>query len=233
MTVYVIAMLIDLHLNDPEFIAGLVLAHQVIVGPSTAALSGRLDELAARRAEESFPPQPVKDAVRDMLRRGGFRPAGRNKPASEYLAQAAREGRFPRINNLVDINNLMSLESGLPISLLDHGALGGHAEVRCGREGEKYIFNSAGQEIDLHGLVCVCRVDGSASTPLGNPIKDSMAGKIKEQTTGVVGIIYGSRKVVDEPRMAEYLADFGRLLTEHGKATDVEQRLLAMPRNGG
>src|SRR3712207_7695492 len=46
-----------------------------------------------------------------LLRNGGFRPSGRNKPASEYLAQAAREGRFPRINNLVDVNNLVSLRS--------------------------------------------------------------------------------------------------------------------------
>jgi len=93
--------------------------------------------------------------VRGLLRRGGFKPSGRNKPASEYLAQAAREGRFPRINNLVDVNNLISLESGLPISLLDLAAVGERAEIRYGAPGEKYVFNSGGQEIELAGLICV------------------------------------------------------------------------------
>ena len=36
--------------------------------------------------------------VRDLLRHGGFKPAGRSKPASEYLAAAFAEDRFPRIS---------------------------------------------------------------------------------------------------------------------------------------
>ena len=86
----------------------------------------------AQRATEDFPPPHVKEPIRALLPRGGFKPAGRNKPASEYLAQAAREARFPRINNCVYINNLLSLESGLPISLLDLAALpdSPHAAVR-------------------------------------------------------------------------------------------------------
>src|SRR3954469_9999250 len=87
----------------------------VAVGPTPGELAARIDGLVARRATDAeFPPAHVKEGVRAMLRCGGFKAPGRNKPSSEYLAQAAREGRFPRINNLVDINNLLSLESGLP-----------------------------------------------------------------------------------------------------------------------
>src|SRR5687768_11056201 len=149
-------MRIDVRLGDGDFVAGVVVARGVRVGAAPAELARRLDELAGRRAADEFPPAAVKDAVREMLRRGGFKPSGRNKPASEYLAQAAREGRFPRINNLVDVNNLVSLESGLPISLLDLSAFGGRAEIRYGAEGEKYVFNPAGQAIELAGLICVC-----------------------------------------------------------------------------
>jgi len=219
-------MRVELRLDDAEFLAGIVVARGVKVAPTPTALASRIDELAARRAGEEWPTAAVKEAVRGMLRRGGFRPSGRNKPASEYLAQAAREGRFPRINNLVDVNNLVSLESGLPISMLDVDAVGESAEIRYGREGEKYVFNAAGQEIDLAGLVCVCRAGGGAGVPLGNPVKDSMAGKIKEGTGGVVGVIYGSSKAIDAGAMAALVEEFSRLLREHGGASDTEGRVL-------
>ena len=215
-------MNVHVRVADAEFVAGVVIARGVRVGPASAELSRMLDELIARRAGEEFPPAAVKEAVRRMLRNGGFRPSGRNKPASEYLAQAAREGRFPRINNLVDVNNLVSLEHGLPISLLDLDALTDDVELRSGREGEKYVFNSAGQEIDLAGLVCACRVEGPASVPLGNPVKDSMEGKIKDGTSGVVGVIYGTMAVTNEAKMRVVVEHFGQLLTQFGGAGVLE-----------
>jgi DNA/RNA-binding domain of Phe-tRNA-synthetase-like protein len=168
----------------------------------------------------------VKEGVRAMLRRGGFKPSGRNKPASEYLAQAAREGRFPRINNLVDINNLLSLQSGLPISLLDLEAVGEQVVLRYGAEAEKYVFNSAGQEIDLKGLICVCRAEGGTSVPLGNAIKDSMAGKLKETTRDVIGVVYATREAASAERVGELVREFGELLARFGGAAAVETKVV-------
>lgn len=157
------------------------------IGPSPAALVEALADLAARRAGEDFPPAAIKEPVRGMLRAGGFKPAGRQKPASEYLAQAAREGRFPAINGPVDCNNLLSLETGLPISLLDADELGGGALVRICGAGENYVFNASAQVMDLSCLLCICATD---DTPLGNPVKDSMRGKLKDSTRRLAGFIY-------------------------------------------
>jgi DNA/RNA-binding domain of Phe-tRNA-synthetase-like protein len=204
--------------------AGVVIAKGVSVRPTPPGLAALLDKLIATRAPEEFPPQSLKDAVRDMLRSPTFKPTGRNKPASEYLAQAAREGRFPRINNLVDINNYLSLNSGLPISMLDLAAVGDHAVLRLGRTGEKYVFNSAGQEIDVEGLLCVC--GGPDRAPLGNAIKDSMAGKLKPDTTGIVAVVYAPRDAVDASSMQSLLGEFGTLLREHAGAAEVETRVV-------
>ncbi len=208
-------MNITVRVDDAQFLAGTVVARGVKVGPTPPGLATRIDGLVAQRGAEEFPPASLKEAIRNLLRRGGFRPAGRNKPSSEYLAQAAREGRFPRINNLVNIINLLSLESGLPISLLDLAAVGEDAEIRRGKKGEKYIFNVSGQELDLGGLACVCRVESSVGIPLGSPIKDSMAGKINESTTEVIGVVYASMAVVDSATMDGYLAQFESLLREY------------------
>src|SRR5580658_9891691 len=58
----------------------------------------------------------VRQAVRQLLRHGGFKPTGRSKPASEYLLKAVREGLLSSINLAVDACNAASLHSGLPIS---------------------------------------------------------------------------------------------------------------------
>ena len=49
------------------------------------------------------PSDAIKTDVRALLRHGGYKPAGRGKPASEYLAAAVTEGRFPAINLAVDM----------------------------------------------------------------------------------------------------------------------------------
>ncbi|MBY0547611.1 MAG: hypothetical protein K2W95_09980 [Candidatus Obscuribacterales bacterium] len=208
-------------LREFGFGAGIVVARSVEIRPSSAELNLELEKLINQRKEEEFPPPAVKEAIRGLLKKGGFKPSGRNKPASEYLAQAAREGRFPSINNLVDVNNLISLSSGLPISLLDLDAIGTKLILRFGRENERYVFNNAGQDIDLKGLICACA--GATDTPMGNPVKDSMAGKIKDSTHSVIGIVYSPLTTESQERLLEeYVSDFAQWLTREGSAEDTE-----------
>lgn len=203
--------------------AAVVVARGVALGKSSDTLKDTLDQLVDERKNQDFPPPATKDAVRNLLKSGGFKPSGRNKPASEYLAQAAREGRFPLINNLVDINNYVSLNSGLPISLLDAAAVGDTLKLRYGRAGERYVFNASGQEIELAGLICACA--GDSDTPLGNAVKDSIAGKIKETTTNVVGIIYAPDTEAIAKLARMQLKIFAHLLQTEGKADSVTEFL--------
>jgi DNA/RNA-binding domain of Phe-tRNA-synthetase-like protein len=207
---------------------GLVIAGPLRVKESSPAQRACLEEALARCAlppgdPRALPPAGRGEAVRALLRKGGFKPAGRNKPASEYLAQAAREGRFPLINGLVDANNLLSVETGYPISLLDAEAFAsppmggasvldglGHAEaiIRLGAPNERYVFNQSGQEIELEGLICLC---SSEAGPLGNAVKDSMRAKLKEGSRFVLGCVYAPP---DEGLARACEAFLARLLAE-------------------
>ena len=209
-----------LELADPDALIGLVHLRGLNLAPSPAALNAELTALVARRSTEDFPSAAIKDGVRALLRADGFKPAGRNKPASEYLAQAAREGRFPSINNAVDCNNLVSLETGLPISVLDARSFGaGHdltLLIRAGRPGEQYVFNNGGQAIDLAGLACACGLDvQTGSHPLGNAVKDSMAGKLKDDTHDLVGVIYACSRIISRPGLQAVTERFAALLVCH------------------
>jgi DNA/RNA-binding domain of Phe-tRNA-synthetase-like protein len=201
-----------------DLFVGVVDSRMVPGGPADAALDAEIKSALERRAVAE-PSESVKSAIRDLLRAGGYKPAGRGKPASEYLAQAAERGEFPRISHMVDALNLVSLESGLPISLLDaersiHGMTQGSDTasefvIRPGRPGESYAFNAAGHEIQLEGLILVARKDGPA---LGNPVKDSMMAKTNEATTHTIAFVWASRRAVNETELRNICERLARLL---------------------
>ena len=132
----------------------------------------------------------VRAEVRNLLRHGGFKPAGRSKPASEYLHAAAAEARFPHINAVVDTCNVVSLCSGLPISLVDIDRIaGGRLAIELAPAGTSYVFNPSGQVIDASGLPCL--FDGEGVT--GTPVKDAQRTKTHAGTRATLAIVWGTR----------------------------------------
>ena len=135
----------------------------------------------------------VRAAVRALLRHGGYKPAGRGKPASEYLVAATTEGRFPAINALVDACNVVSLHSGLPISLVDLDRTEGDLRIDVAPAGTSYVFNPSGQAIDASGLVCLFDDVG----PTGTPVKDAQRTKTHGGTRTTVTIVWGTHALPD------------------------------------
>lgn len=176
--------------------AGLAIVAAAGLPPSPALPAAAEAELRAlldaRRGAELAPAEEARRAAcRNLLRNGGYKPTGRGKPASEYLLGAAKEGAFPRVNALVDVNNLVSLKHLLPISLWDAGLCSSpDFEFRLGRPEESYVFNPSGQELDLEDLVCGCELAGGSSRPIVTPIKDGMRTKVRPETAAVIGAIY-------------------------------------------
>jgi DNA/RNA-binding domain of Phe-tRNA-synthetase-like protein len=157
----------------------------------------------------------VRLAVRDLLRHGGFKPSGRSKPASEYLTAAVIEGRFPRINAGVDACNVVSLHSGLPISLVDLDRVDGDLAIKIAPTGTSYVFNPSGQTIDVGGLVCLYDAQG----PTGTPVKDAQRTKTHDATRTTITIVWGTRALRDRSTQTarwyrELLATIDGVITE-------------------
>ncbi len=141
--------------------------------------------------------EEVRVAIRDLLRHGGYKPTGRGKPASEYLVRAAGEGKLGPINAAVDVGNVVSLHSGLPISVVDVERLRAPVRVDVAPPGTRYVFNASGQEIDLEGLLCLFDADG----PCANAVKDSERTKTSGTTTTTLTLVWGTvaaGELVDE-----------------------------------
>ena len=134
-----------------------------------------------RRSEE------LRTAVRDMLRHGGYKPTGRGKPASEYLVRTAEEAGIRSINTAVDACNVVSLHSGFPITVVDLDLAQPPLHIGVASPGTAYVFNAAGQEIDVGGLVCLHDAHG----PCGNAVKDSHRTKTRAETMRTLSILWG------------------------------------------
>ena len=157
--------------------------------------------LAMLRADAPAPlarSEDVRQAVRDLLRHGGFKPTGRSKPSSEYLLRAAADGTLGTINVAADAGNAVSLHSGLPISVVDVDRLVPPLAIAVSGPGESYVFNAGGQVIDVAGLIALRDAGG----PCANAVKDAQRTKTDAGTRGVLVIVWGTNALAGRAAQA-------------------------------
>ncbi|MHC4940071.1 MAG: phenylalanine--tRNA ligase beta subunit-related protein [Planctomycetota bacterium] len=162
--------------------------------------------------------EEVRKDIRDMLRTHGYKPTGRGKPASEYLVRAYEGGLLGPINAAVDACNLVSLHSGLPVSVVDLDRATPPFRIATAPEGERYVFNASGQEIDLGGLICIFDADG----PCGNAVKDSQRTKTSDATRRTLSVIWGC--AAHERRLDRALAWYAELVESSGASISYRVR---------
>ncbi len=160
----------------------------------------------------------VRAAVRDLLRHGGFKPTGRSKPSSEYLLREQGEGRLAPINPVVDVCNVVSLWSGIPISVIDADRIAEPLSIAVAPRDAKYVFNKSGQELDLGGLLCLSDAEG----PVGNAVKDSQRTKTHDGTRRTLSVLWGTRAA---PGRTAHAAGWYRALLE----TELGARTIEVP----
>lgn len=181
---------------------------------------------AAFDTGEDYVPLEVRQRVRKILRYGKYKPSGRSKPASEFLLRAALSESFPLVNDPVDVNNAISLESGFPGSIFDTALSGKQLLIRRGLPDEEYVFNPSGQTIDLQDLLLVCRKTDAGWEPCGNPVKDAMTTKTSAKTVNVLAVLYVP---IDEPisSVEDWSRRYAAILAEHCGASDSGYEVIA------
>ena len=198
------------------FCFGFVRVTSVRVSPASEQLSKQTET----SIQELQIDEGRKSSVRDMLRFGKYKPTGRGKPACEYLVKAAKNQNFPKINNLVDSLNLVSLSHQLPISVIDTDlAESLEFHIRRGKADETYIFNNGGQVIGLTDLLLVASLPDDIAC--ANPIKDSLRTKLTQNTRNVLAVLYGTPELDSQIRAAtQWLAElYSQCCDNEGKVS--------------
>jgi len=181
----------------------------------TGATPPGLDE-ALRLCEEKIAklpePRAVLESAAIIATRAGYKALGKDparyRGSAEALLRRLIAGKgMPRINNVVDVINLVSVESRLPIGLYDLAHVEGPIEFRAGRAGETY--KGIGKyDLNLEELPLFADAQG----PYGSPTSDSEQTMVTEATTNVLAIVvsFGGAAALDNAakRMKELLETF-------------------------
>ncbi len=109
----------------------------------------------------------------------------RYRVSSESLIRRILQGKgLYKINNVVDTNNLISIETGYSVGSYDLGKLQGGINFRIGKEGEKY--QGIGKEmINIENLPVFADDLGA----YGSPTSDSTRTMITEKSKDILTVL--------------------------------------------
>lgn len=171
--------------------------------------SGKLEDI------NKFPPI---QATRQAYKRLGKDP-NRYRPSAEALRRRIfRELPLYKVDTLVDIINLLSIESGYSIGGFDAAKINGDLVLGVGKEGE--IYHGIGRgELNIAGLPVYRDNLGG----IGTPTSDEERTKIDINTTKLLMIINGYSGKVGLYEAAAYGVS---LLTQYVSITNLEMELI-------
>ncbi len=157
-------------------------------------------------------PRAVLESPQILATRAAYKALGKDparyRGSAEALLRRVIAGKgLPQINAVVDIINLVSVESRLPIGLYDLAHVQGDIVFRAGRAGETY--KGIGKyDLNLEGLPVFCDALG----PHGSPTSDSERTMVTSETKQVLAIIFsfGGKEGLDRwtQRMSELFQRF-------------------------
>jgi DNA/RNA-binding domain of Phe-tRNA-synthetase-like protein len=189
-------------------------------GVRAAALARAGRDAAARLGDQPPSSLPAVQAARGAYKHLGKDPA-RYRPAAEALLRRARQGKeVSPIDPVVDVNNMVSLDSGVSIGSYDAARLRPPYVCRGGSAGERYAGIGRG-ELNLAGLPLLA--DGQG--PFGCPTRDSERTAVGPETHSVLMVFYGFGAADDRAVRAtldDALARAVDLLREHAGAGQVQ-----------
>jgi DNA/RNA-binding domain of Phe-tRNA-synthetase-like protein len=167
-------------------------------------MQGRVQEILKLPEPRAVLESPQITATRAAYKALGKDPARYRGSAEALLRRVIAAKGLPQINAVVDVINLVSVESRLPIGLYDLAHVSGDIVFRAGRAGETY--KGIGKyDLNLEGLPVFC--DGLG--PHGSPTSDSERTMVAGETNRVLGMIvsFGGKDGLERwaQRMTELL----------------------------
>ncbi len=160
---------------------------------ATETPAALLAEMKACEAKILGLPEPraVLEGPQIAGTRAGYKALGKDparyRGSAEALLRRILSGKnFPQIGAVVDVINLVSVESRLSIGLYDRANVQGDILFRAGRAGETY--KGIGKyDLNLEGLPVFCDSLG----PHGSPTSDSERTMVTAATKHIVAIFVG------------------------------------------
>ena len=157
--------------------------------------------------------RPTIAGTRIAYKACGKDPA-RYRPSAEALTRRIAQGKgLYRVNNIVDLLNLVSIKSGFSIGGFDADHIEGTAALRIAGEGEPYEAIGRGQ-LNIAGLPTFYDDQG----PFGTPTSDSVRTMVRSETSRFLMIFYAFS---NPELLGPGLEKAQQLLQTYASATDI------------
>ena len=140
---------------------------------------------------------------------------GRYRVSSEALIRRVRRGdELYHINSVVDVNNLISVKSGLSVGAYDLEQIHGAIQLRKAEKGEGY--QGIGKDfLDMENMLVLADDDGI----FGSSMSDSTRAMVTEMAKDILMVIYCFENAID---MEAVLEDGKRALEQFAGAAEAE-----------
>lgn len=207
----------ELKKHSPDLQLG-VLTATVTYREECPELWGLMDETcdmtAASLTIEGISTLPNVAAARKAYRSCGKDPA-RYRLSSEALLRRVVQGKgLYKVNNIVDINNLISLKYHFSIGAFDRDAVEFPVEFRVGKAGEPYEGIGRG-ELNIENLPVLADKTG----PFGSPTSDSMRTRTHQ---GMKHLLFCVLSFGGASNMEPALKETVALLEQFADAKDIK-----------
>lgn len=146
---------------------------------------------------------------------------GRYRVSSEALLRRVRRGdELYHINSVVDVNNLISVTSGLSVGSYDIDKIQGTVTFRRAEKGEGYT--GIGKDfLDMENMLVLADEEGI----FGSSMSDSTRAMVTETTTKVLTVIYCFEREID---LEKLLNEAEQAFVRFAGVTDVETQTVTI-----
>ena len=172
-----------------------------------------------RKAKDDIFDYGVNDIPNIKESRAAYKAFGKDpsryRVSSEALIRRIGQGKgLYEVNTVVDVNNLISIESGFSVGSYDVAHIEDELIFRVGRPGETYK-GIGKDDINIEGLPVLADERGA----IGSSTSDSERAMITEEAQEVLTLIYSFSANKDLEKAMEYGKNY---LEKYAGATEVE-----------
>jgi len=153
------------------------------------------EEVRRKYKLEELKDHEIVRAFRKFYWRLGIDPT-KQRPASEALVRRVLRGRkMPRINNVVDAGNVVSLLTLIPIGIYDLGRVKGNLVLRTAAEGERFTPIGGREEVLTPSQIVLADEEKILHV---FPHRDSVHTMVREDTKDVLVVACGVEGVRED-----------------------------------
>lgn len=179
---------------------------------------GQLVSQLVNISVEQIPTFKEVQALRAAYKVLGKDPSRYRGSNEALFRRVAQDRELYKVNTVVDINNLISLESCRSVASYDRAKLGDEIEFRRGREGESYQAIGKGM-LNIEGLP----VFADAAGPFGSTTADSKRAMITPETSDLLLVIVS---FTGSGELESQLTRAKNLLARYARARDVHAEIV-------